>query len=122
MFDTRMIGVPNRPQKGAIVVDLPQNWPSGEVAQCRQADIGHRVLTYVTVVSAAEAAAINARYKAKAEETLRTNLAEKGPDYIGSNMDAIAVEDAVRVEEMLEAIKQEGYFASWVIIEECTID
>ncbi len=49
-------------------------------------------------------------------------MAEEGEDYIGQNIDEIAVEGAAEVDELLEAIKQEGYFCSWVIIEECTID
>jgi hypothetical protein len=27
-----------------------------------------------------------------------------------------------RIDALLEAITQEGYFSSWVIVEECTID
>jgi hypothetical protein len=27
-----------------------------------------------------------------------------------------------KVDEMLQAIKEEGYFSSWILIEECTID
>ena len=49
-------------------------------------------------------------------------MAEEGEGYIGQNIDEIAVQAAAQVDELLEAIKQEGYFSSWVIIEECTID
>jgi hypothetical protein len=74
------------------------------------------------VISAVEAAQINADFKRQAEETLRATLAEEGEGYIGQNIDEIAVETGAKVDELLEAIKQEGYFSSWVIIEECTID
>ena len=125
MWDRRMIGVPNRPGKKTIEIDLPEggeSWTAASVAPRRQADVGHPVLTYVTVISAVEAAQINADFKRQAEETLRANLAEEGEDYIGQNIDEIAVQGGAEVDELLEAIKQEGYFSSWVIIEECNPD
>lgn len=122
MFDARMIGIPNRPEKGAVEIELPLGWTAAAIAPRRQADVGHPVLTYVTVVSAAEAAAINARYRREAEKRLRASLASKGPDYPGLHLDRGAVLGAARVDELLRAIEQEGYFSSWVLIEECTID
>jgi hypothetical protein len=124
MWDRRMIGVPNRPGKKTIEIDLPEGevWTASSIAPRRQADVGHPALTYVTVISAVEAAQINVGFKRQAEETLRANLAEEGEGYIGQNIDEIAVETGAKVDELLEAIKQEGYFSSWVIIEECTID
>jgi hypothetical protein len=117
-----MLGIPNRPEKGVIEIDLPLGWRAEGIASRRAVDVGHPVMVYVTILSAVEAAQINARYKKQAEETLRARLAEQGPGYIGSNIDANAVHGAIQVEKMLEAIEQEGYFSSWVIIEECTID
>jgi hypothetical protein len=117
-----MIGVPNRPEKKTIEIDLPEGWTAASVAPRRQADVGYPILIYVTVIEAGEAAQINVDFKRQAEETLRVNLAEEGEDYIGQNIDEIAVEGAAEVDELLVAIKQEGYFCSWVIIEECTID
>jgi len=125
MWDRRMIGVPNRPGKKTIVIDMPEwgeSWPTASVAPRRWADIGYPALTYVTVYSAVEAAQINVGFKRRAEETLRTNLAEMGEGHILQHIDEDNVEFAARVDELLEAIKQEGYFSSWVIIEECTID
>ena len=123
MMDRRIIGVPNRAGKKTIVVNLdPGEWTAASVAPRRQADVGHPALTYVTVISAVEAAQINADFKRQAEETLRANLAEEGEGYIGQNIDENDVQAAAKVDELLEAIKQEGYFSSWVIIEECTID
>jgi hypothetical protein len=125
MWDRRMIGVPNRAGKKTIEIDIPdggESWTTASVAPRRQADIGYPALTYVTVISAAEAAQINVEFKRQAQETLRSNLAEEGDGYIGQNIDEIAVQFAAQVDELLEAIKQEGYFSSWVIIEECTID
>ena len=104
MWDRRMIGVPNRPEKKSIEIDLPENWTAASVAPRRQADVGAPALTYVTVISAVEAAKINAGLKSRARGPLLSNSA------------------AARVDELLEAIRQEGYFSSWVIIEECTID
>ena len=124
MWERRMIGVPNSPGKKTIEIDLTgaQGWPAAPVAHRRQADVGYPCLTYVTVLSAVEAAQINAGFKRQAQETLRANLAEEGEDYIGQNIDENAVRAAAQVDALLEAIKQEGYFSSWVIIEECTID
>lgn len=137
MWDRRMLGVPNRAGKKTIEVDLdPEGWPAASVAPRRQADVGYPCLTYVTVLSAVEAAQINVGFKKQAEETFRANLKEaqethradwaeggKGyKGYIGQNIDEQAVQIAAKVDELLEAIKQEGYFSSWVIIEECTTD
>ena len=122
MWDRRMIGVPNGPGKRTIEINLPEGWTAASVAPRRQADVGYPALIYVTVISAVEAAQINVGFKRQAQETLRANLAEEGDGYIGQNIDEIAVQAAVQVDELLEAIKQEGYFSSWVIIEECTID
>lgn len=123
MWDRRMIGVPNRPEKKIIEIDLPLGWSAEALAPRRQADVGYPpALTYVAVISAVEAAQINADFKKQAEETLRARLAQKGEGYIGQNIDKNAVQGAAEVDALLEAIKQEGYFSSWVIIEECSID
>ena len=123
VWDRRMIGVPNRPEKKTIEIDLPLGWSADSVAARRQADVGYPpALTYVTVLSAVEAAQINADFKRQAEETLRVRLAEQGQDYIGQILDETAVLGAAEVDKLLEAIRQEGYFSSWVIIEECSID
>jgi hypothetical protein len=125
MWDRRMIGVPNRAGKKTIEVDIPEwgeSWPAASVAPRRQADIGYPALTYVTVISAVEAAQINVDFKRRAEETLRANLTEEGEGHILQHIDEDNGQFAARVDELLEAIKQEGYFSSWVIIEECTID
>jgi len=84
MWDRRIIGVPNRPGKKTIEIEIPdggESWTAAFVAPRRQAE-----------------------------------------GYIGQNIDEIAVQTGAKVDELLEAIKQEGYFSSWVIIEECTID
>ena len=122
MWDRRMIGVPNGPGKRTIEINLPEGWTAASVAPRRQADVGYPALIYVTVISAVEAAQINVGFKRQAQERLRANLAEEGEGYIGQNIDEIAVQAAAQVDALLEAIKQEGYFSSWVIIEECTID
>ncbi len=134
MWDRRMLGVPNCVGKKTIEVDLdPWGWPEAPLAHRRSVDVGYPCLTYVTVVSAVEAAQINVGFKKQAEENLRANLreaqetgrdnwAEDGKGYIGQNIDEGVVQIAAEVDELLEAIKQEGYFSSWVIIEECTID
>lgn len=118
-----MIGVPNQPGKETIVIDLPPGWSAESLAPRRQADVGPPpALTYVTVISAVEAAQLNADFKRQAQATLRARLAEEGKDYIGQPLDEDAVLGAAQVEALLQAIRQEGYFSSWVIIEECTID
>ena len=76
----------------------------------------------ITVISAVEASQINIGFKRQSPETHHTNLTEMGEGYIGQNIDEIAVQGSAQVDALLEAIKQEGYFSSWVIIEECTID
>jgi hypothetical protein len=123
MWDRRMIGVPNRSEKKNIEIDLPLGWSAEALAPRRQADVGYPpALTYVTVLSAVEAAQINADFKKRAKEKLRARLAQKGEDYLGRHIDENAVQGAAEVDALLEAIRQEGYFSSWVIIEECSID
>jgi len=122
MWERRMIGVPNRPEKKTIDLLLPMGWTAASVVPRRQADVGYPALTYVTVISAVEAAQLNVGFKRQTQQTLRAHLAEKGEGYSGQHLDQIAVQAAAQVEALLEAIKQEGYFSSWVIIEECTID
>ncbi len=126
MYDRRMIGVPNQSGKKTIEIDIPawggESWTKASVAPRRQADVGYPVLTYVTVISAVEAAQFNVDFKRRAEETFRTNLAEMGEGHILQHIDEINVQFAARVDELLVAIKQEGYFSSWVIIEECNPD
>ena len=123
MWDRRMIGVPKRPEKNPIEIDLPLGWSAESVAPRRRADVGcPSALTYVTVISAVEAAQINADFTRQAEETLRARLAEEGEDYIGHHIDENAVLGGAEVDALLEAINQDGYFSSWVIIEECSID
>lgn len=117
-----MIGVPNRSGKKTIEINLPETWTAAAVAPRRQVDVGYPALTYVTVISAVEAARINVGFKRQAEETLRVRLAGEGDGYVGQHMDELAVQSAAEVDALLEAIRQEGYFASWVIIEECDID
>ncbi len=121
-FDKRMIGIPNRSEKAMIEIDLPPGWITLDHPAFRVADVGEPVLTYVAVLSAFEAAAINAQYNRQAQDELGTNLTAQGSDYVGQNIDEMAVEGAAQVKKLLEAIKQEGYFSSWVLIEACTID
>ena len=117
MWDRRMIGVPNSPGKKTIYIGLPEWWPAGwtadTVAPSRVAEVGGNCLTYVTVLSAFEAAQINESFK---------RGAEKGAGYSTHHTDKIAMRGGAEVDKLLEAIKQEGYFSSWVVIEECTID
>lgn len=122
MLDSRMLGIPNRPEKPVVEIDLPLGWSARSVAPRRVVDVGYPMLTYVTVLSITEAARINEQYKQKATQRLRAKLAEYGEGYIGQNIDENAVQGGAEVDKLLAAIKEEGYFWSWVIIEECTID
>ena len=122
VFDRRMIGIPNCAGKSTVEIELPRGWSAATIVASRQADVGEPVLTYVSVFSAAEAAMINSCFKKQAEQNLSANLAEKDIGYDGQHLDEMAVFEAGTVDELLKAIKQEGYFSSWVIIEQCTID
>lgn len=122
MFDSRMLGIPNRPEKPVVEIPLPLGWGKDTEIPSRVADVGAPVLTYVTVYSAAEAAAVNARYREQAERMLRENLAARGPDYFTRHLDEAAVLGAAQVDRLLDAIRDEGYFSSWVLVESCTID
>jgi len=117
-----MIGVPNKAGEKTIEVELPGDWSAGPIAQYRTADVGVPVLTEVAVLSAHEAASINATYKLKAEETLRSNLEAKGRGYLCQHLDEVAVHQAAEIEKLLAAIKQDGFGSSWVVIEEYTYD
>jgi hypothetical protein len=115
--------VPNQPGKPVIEVnDVPLPWLAESIAPRRQADVGHPALTYVTILSAVEARRMNEVFKKRAAEELRANLAAEGEDSIGQNIDENAAQAGERIDALLEAITQEGYFSSWVIVEECTID
>ena len=122
MLDSRMVGIPNSPDRPVVQIRLPLGWGRDSEISARVADVGAPVLTHVTVYSAAEAAEVNARYRQQAEETLRTNVAAKGPDYLARHLDELAVQGAAEVDRLLDAIRQDGYFSSWVLVESCTID
>lgn len=122
MLDSRMLGIPNHPDRPVVEIPLPPGWGKDSEIPSRMADAGAPVLTYVIVYSAAEAAEVNARYRRQAEETLRSNVAAKGPDYLGRHLDELAVQGAAEVDRLLDAIRQDGYFSSWVLVESCTID
>ena len=122
MLDSRMLGIPNRPEKPLVEIQLPPGWGKDSEIPARVADVGAPVLTYVAVYSAAEAAEVNARYREQAEQTLRDNIAAKGPDYFTRHLDELAVQGAAEVHRLLDIIRQEGYFSSWVLVESCTID
>jgi hypothetical protein len=116
-----MIGVPNRETKKTIYAVLPEGWTAQAVAPRREANVGANCLTYVAVLSAFEAAGINDGFKKKAAEELRANRAEKD-GHLVRHLYENAVSGGAEVDKLLEAIKEEGYFSSWVIVEECTID
>lgn len=122
MLDSRMLGIPNHPDRPMVESALPPGWGRDAEVPARVADVGAPVLTYVTVYSAAEAAEVNARYRERAERTLAANLAAKGPGYPARHLDELAVQGAAQVDRLLDAVRQEGYFSSWVLVESCTID
>lgn len=122
MLDHRMLGIPNHPDRPLVAIPLPPGWGRDSPIPARVADVGRPVLTYVTVYSAAEAAQVNARYRERAEQTLHDKLAANGPDYITQHLDELAVQGAAAVDRLLDAIRHEGYFSSWVLVESCTID
>jgi hypothetical protein len=122
MLDSRMLGIPSHPDRRMVEIPLPPGWGRESEIPARVADVGAPVLTYVAVYSAAEAAEVNARYCAQAEQTLRENLTAKGPDYPARHLDELAVQGAAQVDRLLDAIRHEGYFSSWVLVESCTID
>ena len=118
MLDHRMLGIPSRAGKPLVEIRLPLGWGRDSGVPARVADVGAPVLTYVSVYSAVEAAEINARYREQAERALR----EKGPDYPARYLDEIAVQVAAQVDRLLEAIREDGYFSSWVLVESATMD
>lgn len=122
MLDSRMLGLPSNPDRPLVQIQLPLGWGRDSQIPSRVADVGAPVLTYVTVYSAAEAAQVNARYRQQAEQTLRARLAADGPDYLARHLDELAVQGAAEVDRLLDAIRQQGYFSSWVLVESCTID
>ncbi|HEX2077003.1 MAG TPA: hypothetical protein VHG08_04815 [Longimicrobium sp.] len=122
MFDHRMLGIPSRAGKPLVELRLPLGWGRDSGVPSRVADVGAPVLTHVTVYSAAEAAAINARYREQAERTLREKIAAQGPDYPTRHLEELALQTAAQVDHLLEAIRADGYFSSWVLVESATID
>ncbi len=66
VFDKRMVGIPNRPEKGMIEIELPLGWIGHGHSAFRVADVGEPCLTYVAILSATEAAAINEQYEKRA--------------------------------------------------------
>ena len=122
MFDHRMLGIPSRAGKPLMEIRLPMGWGRDPDVPSRVADVGGPVLTYVTVYSAVEAAAVNARYREQAERTLRERIAAQGPDYPTRHLEEIALQTAAQVDHLLEAIQADGYFSSWVLVESASID
>jgi hypothetical protein len=117
-----MIGIPSEPENGTVEIELPLTWGSEGQPAYRVAEVGAPVLTYVAVLSAAEAAAINDEYKKSAAEELQRKLQERGPGYTCQHLDEARVRGAKEVEQLLAKINQRGYFSSWVLIESCTYD
>ena len=118
MLDHRMLGIPSRAGQPLVELRLPLGWGRDSGVPSRVADVGAPVLTHVAVYSAAEAAAINERYREQAARALR----ERGPDYPARYLDEIALRTADQVDQLLEAIRAEGYFSSWVLVESATMD
>jgi hypothetical protein len=120
MWSERVIGIPNCTDKSMVPIGLPLGWENG--LSFRVADIGLSVLTEVAVLSEHEARTHNQRYRAEAKESKRKRIAKDGPDAYLLHLDESALSGADQIDNMLDLIKQDGYFASWIIVERCTID
>lgn len=122
MFDERMIGVPNVTQKPNVEIELPKGWAKFEPLDERQVDVNHPVLVFVATLSEFEARERNNRFRERTQQIMQEEIQENGEDSYTLHLQRSALAGADAVDQLLDQIKQDGYFASWVIIERCTID
>jgi hypothetical protein len=120
MWSERLIGIPNRTDKAMVSIGLPLGW--GKDLSFRCADIGLPVLTEVAVISEHEAREHNRRYREEAMESKRKRIEKDGPEAFLLHLDESALSGADQIDKLLNQIQQVGYFASWVLVERCTID
>ena len=110
MWDTRMIGIPNKPEKAMVEVGFPDDWINWREPPFRQVEVGYPILIYSAIFEAKEIKRMNTDYLRHKEESASRIWPQGWRDQVKA------------IDEMLIAIKQEGYFCSWVIIEACTPD
>ena len=120
MWSERLIGVPNRDEKRQVSTGLPIGWTNG--LSFRTAEIGLPVLTEVAILSEHEAREHNRRFREAAIESKRKRIEKDGPEAYLLHLDESALSHADKIGALLDQITQDGYFATWVIVERCTID
>jgi hypothetical protein len=120
----RMIGTTG--SSATEIVNLEPRWISSMVEmgfERRMADVGQHCLTYVGVLSFVEAKQVNESYrryieaKRKAPESDIQEIQD-----IRKHWFELGLECATRVDELLAAIGDAGYFSSWIIVETADID
>lgn len=115
----RMIGV-HVDGRRAVSVSLDESW-LGALQRAgfesrSPVDVGEPILSSVTIVSAVEATAINAAYRAQAEEDLRVRESANRDTHVGQ----LACAD--RVDHLLAEVGRVSHYSPWVIVEEADID
>jgi hypothetical protein len=120
MWIGRLIGISNVGENGQVSTELPLGWEFG--LTFRTAEIGRPVLTEVAILSEHEAREHNRRYRERAVESKRKRIEKDGPEAYLLHLDESALSGADRIDRLLDGIKRDGYFANWVIVEQCTYD
>jgi hypothetical protein len=78
------------------------------------------VVNNVAVLSEYEAREHNQRLRERAVESKRKRIENHGPAAYLLHLDESALSSADRIDRLLDGIKRDGYFANWVIVEQCT--
>jgi hypothetical protein len=122
--DARMIGTTG--SSATEIINLEPRWISSMSEMgfgTRIADVGQPCLTTVAILSFVEAKQVNESYRRYIE------AARKAPESDIQEIQAIrkawfqgALACAMRVDELLAAIGDAGYFSSWIIVETANID
>jgi hypothetical protein len=122
MFTVRMIGIPGDVKKPRLEIEMPLNWTCVESRPFQPADVGDNCVTYVAVFSPAEVAKKNHQYRVIFDLESKEELLEKDPRHDLGHMDSLRVFGAQKVDQLLEAIKDDGLSKSWVLVEAYTYD
>jgi hypothetical protein len=117
--DARMIGV-HVDGARAVSISLDKSWLGALQRDGFEArspvDVGEPILSSVTILSAAEARAINAAFRAQVEE----ELGRQESAYREFCMWRLACAD--RIDRLLAEVGQVSYYSPWVIVEEADMD
>src|SRR5262245_35579074 len=122
--DARMIGVLTD-GNAARSISLDKKWIGTMLKlgfERRMADVGDKVLTYVTTLSATEAEHVNEVFQREVEQSLREFDSDPSNLKDLRHLHLYAVQCANEVSRLLQWVGRTSYSAPWVIVETADID